>query len=76
MQSFVSSVHSLWLSVILTNIGQSFFYCIQVLLIRVLLVINNRLLESLCQVHTMNRVETGQVIPVKEHVDEIVALFM
>ena len=76
VQSFVSAIHPLRLAVVLPDIGKSFLYGIQVFFVRMLLIVNNRLFDTLGQIDTMDGVEAGQVIPVEEHVDEVIALFM
>ena len=76
VQPFITSVHTLRLSVIMTEIGKGFLHCLQVFLIGILLIINNRFFDSLSQIHAMDAVLTGKVIPMEEHIDKVITLLM
>ena len=75
MQSFVTAIHSLGLTVKLANITESTFHCIEICLVRFLLIIDDRFFDALRQVDAMNCVDASQVTPV-HHVYKTKTLFM
>jgi len=75
MQCLVTTIHTLRLSVELANVTKSTFNRIEIHFVGLLLIIDDRLFDTLCQVDTVNRIDTFQVSPV-HHIYKAETLLM
>ena len=76
VETLVTAVHALRLSVETAQVGQSFLHGTQIFLVLRLLVIYHWLLQSLRQIDAMDASHACQFFAVEEHSGEVVALGM
>lgn len=64
MQSLIASIHALRLSVEPANISKAFLDSINIFPVGILLIINNRFFDALCQINTVYSAGSAQVSPI------------